>query len=57
MIINSTLLSPMKIEYEKTFFYWIILGKKKYTGNKYTDNINKFEHVSMGIVLKRRDNA
>jgi len=47
----------MKIEYEKTFFYWIILGKKKYTGNKYTENINKFEHISMGIVLKRRDNA
>ncbi len=57
MLINDKLTFPMKIEYEKTFFPFIILGKKKYTGNKYTENINKYENTSMGIVIKRRDNA
>ena len=32
---------PYKIEYEKTFYPWIIIAKKKYTGYKYTENINK----------------
>ena len=48
---------PHNMEYEKTFYPFIILEKKKYIGNKYEDDINKFKETSMGIVLKRRDNS
>lgn len=34
-----------------------INGKKKYIGNKYEEDPNNFKQVSMGVVLKRRDNA
>ena len=30
---------------------------KKYIGNKYEDDIHSFKQTSMGVVLKRRDNA
>lgn len=46
-----------KAEYEKTFFPFIILSKKRYVGNLYEHDVNKFNQKSMGIVLKRRDNA
>lgn len=45
------------MEYEKTFYPFAIMEKKKYIGNKYENNIYKFKETSMGIVLKRRDNA
>jgi DNA polymerase elongation subunit (family B) len=48
---------PHELEYEKTFFPFIILSKKKYVGNLYEFDVNKFKQKSMGIVLKRRDNA
>jgi len=48
---------PHDLEYEKTFFPFIILSKKKYVGNLYEMDVNKFKQKSMGIVLKRRDNA
>jgi DNA polymerase elongation subunit (family B) len=54
---NKTLKKPHDLEYEKTFFPFIILSKKKYVGNLYEHDINKFKQKSMGIVLKRRDNA
>jgi DNA polymerase elongation subunit (family B) len=47
---------PQNMEYEKTFYPFCILAKKKYVGNKYEDNPNKFKQACMGIVLKRRDN-
>lgn len=56
-IICTLLPKPMKMEYEKTYYPFIILTKKRYVGNLYTDNANKFYQKSMGIVLKRRDNA
>ena len=34
-----------------------IFSKKRYVGNKYESDPNKFKQNSMGIVLKRRDNA
>jgi len=54
---KKTLKAPHDLEYEKTFYPFIILSKKKYVGNLYEFDVNKFKQKSMGIVLKRRDNA
>ena len=48
---------PQNMEYEKTFWPFCIMAKKKYVGNKYENDPIKFKQSSMGIVLKRRDNA
>lgn len=56
-LINYILPHPQELEYEKTFHPWITLSKKRYVGNLYKENPNKYEQKSMGIVLKRRDNA
>jgi DNA polymerase elongation subunit (family B) len=48
---------PHDLEYEKTFWPWIIFSKKRYVGNVYELDDTKFKQKSMGIVLKRRDNA
>lgn len=55
--INSHMKAPQNIEYEKTFWPFCIFSKKRYFGNKYEHNIEKYKQTSMGIVLKRRDNA
>ena len=49
--------NPHKAEYEKTFLPFILFSKKRYIGNKYEFDLNKYKQTSMGIVLKRRDNA
>lgn len=54
---KGELKKPHDLEYEKTFWPFIILSKKKYVGNLYEFDVNKFKQKSMGIVLKRRDNA
>ena len=48
---------PHDLEYEKTFWPFLILTKKRYVGNKYEFDSEKFKKDFMGIVLKRRDNA
>ena len=48
---------PHDLEYEKTFWPWILLSKKRYVGILYEENIEKGKLKYMGIVLKRRDNA
>lgn len=49
---------PESLAYEKTLFPFIIFSKKRYVGNLYEDDANKKpKQKSMGIVLKRRDNA
>ena len=55
--INSHMKAPQNIEYEKTFWPFCIFSKKRYFGNKYEFDIEKYKQTSMGIVLKRRDNA
>ena len=55
--INKNMKAPQNIEYEKTFWPFCIFSKKRYFGNKYEHNIEKYKQTSMGIVLKRRDNA
>lgn len=55
--IKSRLALPQDLEYEKTFWPYLILTKKRYVGNKYEFDLDKFKFDFMGIVLKRRDNA
>ena len=50
--IKSKLESPQDLEYEKTFYPFCILSKKRYVGNKYEFDVNKFSQNSMGIGLK-----
>ena len=55
--IKPLLKYPHVLEYEKTFFPFIIMSKKRYIGNLYEKDPDKYKQKSMGIVLKRRDNA
>lgn len=56
--IKSILPPPQCLEYEKTLYPFILFSKKRYVGNLYEDDPNKKpKQKSMGIVLKRRDNA
>jgi len=49
---------PQKLNYEKSLYPFILFTKKKYVGNLYENDANaKPKQKSMGIVLKRRDNA
>ena len=57
-IVTSALKKPHDLEYEKTFFPFVQLAKKRYVGLLYEDDPHaKPKMKSMGIVLKRRDNA
>lgn len=55
--IKSLLKHPHDLEYEKTFWPFILLSKKRYVGNLYQFDDVSYSQKSMGIVLKRRDNA
>jgi DNA polymerase delta subunit 1 len=55
--IKSVLPYPQKLNYEKCLYPFILFSKKRYVGNLYEKDVNKFKQKSMGIVLKRRDNA
>jgi DNA polymerase elongation subunit (family B) len=48
---------PHDLVYEKTFLPFCLLSKKRYVGMLYETDPNKCKRKSMGIVLKRRDNA
>ena len=56
-IATKFLKAPHDLEYEKTFWPFCLLSKKRYTGILYENDVNKGKQKSMGIVLKRRDNA
>ena len=56
-VIGKILPEPEDLEYEKTFWPFVILTKKRYVGNLYETDFESFKQKSMGIVLKRRDNA
>ena len=55
--IQQFLKKPHKLEYEKTFYPFILFSKKRYIGYKYEEDVNKYKETSMGVALKRRDNA
>ena len=48
---------PHELEYEKTFWPLVLLSKKRYVGMLYENDTVNCSRKSMGIVLKRRDNA
>lgn len=55
--ITSLCRRPYKIEYEKTFYPFVLFCRKRYVGMMYEDDPTKCNRKSMGIALKRRDNA
>ena len=55
--VSGALKPPHDFEYDKVFDQFIIFSKKRYVGNKYEESATDFKQTSMGIVLKRRDNA
>ncbi len=55
--ITKSLKAPHDFEYDKTMYPFIIFSKKRYVGNLYEEDPDSFKETSMGIVLKRRDNA
>ena len=55
--ISKILKPPHDLEWEKIFYPFILLSKKRYVANKYEYDDHKCKQNSMGIVLKRRDNA
>jgi DNA polymerase elongation subunit (family B) len=55
--IKTHLPFPHDCKYEKTFWPFLILTKKRYVGNKYEEDPDKYKQDYNGIVLKRRDNA
>jgi DNA polymerase elongation subunit (family B) len=57
IMICALLPPPMAQAYEKVLWPFAILSKKRYVGNLYEKDPNSFKEKSMGIVLKRRDNA
>ncbi len=56
-IINNTLKAPQVWNYEKVYWPFVIISKKRYVGNLYVDDAVEFYQKSMGLVMKRRDNA
>jgi DNA polymerase elongation subunit (family B) len=56
-LVTQFLPNPHELEFEKTYLPLILLSKKRYCGMKYEMDINECHRNSMGIVLKRRDNA
>lgn len=62
-LINNKVRAPEHIEFEKVICPFAIFAKKRYHGHYYVDGAYddpynpKFFKKSMGIVLKRRDNA
>ena len=54
---SGCLKPPHDLAYEKTFLPLVLLSKKRYVGMLYENDVHKCSRKSMGIVLKRRDNA
>jgi DNA polymerase elongation subunit (family B) len=46
-----------RIEYEKTFYPFILFCRKRYVGMKYETDTVHCKRATMGVALKRRDNA
>lgn len=56
--ISDQLKKPQNLEFEKVIYPFILISKKRYHGRYYTKmNDTSYYDNSMGIVLKRRDNA
>jgi DNA polymerase elongation subunit (family B) len=58
-LVSSCLKAPHDFEFDKIFRSFILLSKKRYVGDMSEDGLEPgdFHRKSMGIVMKRRDNA
>lgn len=58
-LVSSCLKPPHDFEFDKIFRSFILLSKKRYVGDMSEDGLEPgdFHRKSMGIVMKRRDNA
>jgi len=56
-LVTSFLKPPHCLTYEKTLWPLVLLSKKRYVGMLYEEATDTPKRKSMGIVLKRRDNA
>ncbi len=57
-VVSAMLPYPHKLEYEKTYYPYILLSKKRYSGILYENDPTKFSKIdNKGNILKRRDNA
>ena len=58
-LVSSCLKPPHWFEFDKIFKSFILLSKKRYVGDMSEDGVEDadFHRKSMGIVMKRRDNA
>jgi len=58
-LVSSCLKPPHDFEFDKIFKSFILLSKKRYVGDMSEDGLEPgdFHRKSMGIVMKRRDNA
>jgi len=57
-IMGDVLVWPHKLAYEKVYDPFILLNKKKYTGQLYENDPKKIKKTdSKGLINKRRDNA
>ncbi len=56
-LIKVRLAYPHDLEYEKTFWPFGIMSKKRYVGKKFEFKTDDYKMTYMGIELKRRDNA
>jgi DNA polymerase elongation subunit (family B) len=58
LLISRQLKAPHNLEFEKAIFPFLLVTKKRYHGHYFTEyGSSDFFVNSMGIVLKRRDNA
>jgi DNA polymerase elongation subunit (family B) len=55
--LTAALRPPHVLEYEKTFYPFMLFSKKRYIGMKYEEDPEHSKQTNMGVVLKRRDNA
>jgi hypothetical protein len=55
--VTKALKPPHDFEFDKAFDPIMIFSKKRYTGHMYEHNPDEYVQKSMGIVMKRRDNA
>ena len=58
-LVSSCLKAPHDFEFDKIFRSFCLLSKKRYVGDMSEDGLedDDFHRKSMGIVMKRRDNA
>jgi len=55
--VSSVLKQPHDFEFDKVYWPFLILSKKRYIGNMYEEDADHFKQAFMGVALKRRDYA